>query len=118
MEKAGIDARGYWGSDCAMFQPLLGIDVLVSPQASLAEQAAFKGIRDLLAKLGGGIEMAYFPLQVPACNTFSGLALPDPQRPPMKHWANIKIVIGAKPPAMLGRPTVYDANRLVTPPKK
>lgn len=112
MDGAGVDTRSYWGIECGITQsPLVGVNVITDPHATEKELLAASEIIKLLPTIG--IEKTYFPRAMPACQIFAGGA-PDPKKPARK-WANIKIMIGNKPPAMLSRPTVQDFIQPVPP---
>jgi hypothetical protein len=110
MDKARFETRVLWGAPCNILRPLVGITVLAKPEASPQERTIANEIREAL---GDSVDLAYFPQDAPDCIAFSsGL---ERNKPPRGHAANIKIIIGSKPPAMPGRPTMWD---IIRPPAK
>lgn len=115
LDKAGMDVRGYFGMGCGLsLQPLIGVGVTGSPRGRRQEREASTAIANALQ--AAGVQMAYFPHPMPKCEMFSNL-FPGTQKPE-KHWANITIMVGNKPPVILGRPTVQSLINSVKPIEK
>jgi hypothetical protein len=108
MDSAGIDTRVRWGAGCLIDPPLIGVAVNISEGASEHEISAARAVDALFTEIG--IDKMYFPRDMPVCRMFAAGA-PDPKKPLRKKLSNIKVIVGSKPPAMLARPTVYDAIR-------
>jgi hypothetical protein len=117
LDKAGLDMRGHWGTGCPMLQiyPLFGVSVISLPNASAREMSAVAKLQKAFHE--AEIEETYFPREMPQCVMFGGLTTAsDAGKPVRQHFANVRILVGYKPPTILNRPTVQDLNRPVTPP--